>query len=359
LVNPQGTGDFATIQDAIDATFSGDTVKLADGVFTGDGNRGLDFGGKGITVCSESGNATLCVIDCQGDPGSPHSGFYFHSGEDTLSIVRDIGITGGYNVYGGAVSCIGSSPKFVGCRISYNEATAKGGGFYFEDAPSAVIIGCRIVWNESQGNGGGIYVDGSGPAVVASRISANTASMSGGGMYSIGGFETVYDCTISGNYASEGGGIYAFGSTPEITNTTVSGNSASYQGGGAVCRSSTLVLFDKSILWGNCAYSGAQAYLRDSELVLNCCAFERGGVQGSGEVGETNGVVTEDPIFCLPYGCASAPTEDGDYAVSANSPCLPFDSPCHEQIGILKLGCGPDSPVTPSSWGLIKSLFRR
>ena len=38
LVNPDGTGDYAVIQDAVDAAaVSGDIVELADGIFTGSG----------------------------------------------------------------------------------------------------------------------------------------------------------------------------------------------------------------------------------------------------------------------------------------------------------------------------------
>jgi hypothetical protein len=359
-VNPEGSGDFATIQQAINASSDGDSVELSDGVFTGPGNCDLDFGGKQIVVLSQSGNATRCIIDCQGSPSSLHSGFRFHSGEDTLSVVRDINITGGYDVFGGAINCIESSPKIVGCRISENEASAKGGGIYFEGSGSsgAVVSGCRIVWNQSEADGGGIYFSECGPKIIRSRISANTALVNGGGLYSLSGCETIYDCTISGNYSFEGGGIYLFGSTPIVENSTIVGNRASFRGGGAVCRSSAVGTFLRSVLWGNCAFNGPQAYLRDSEIILSCAAFERGGINGSGQVGEINGTVNEDPIFCLPYGCASAPTEEGDYAVSANSPCLPFDSPCGEQIGILKTGCGPDSRVELNSWGMIKAMFK-
>ena len=41
VVKPDGTGDFPTIQAAIDAAYHGDVIELTDGVFTGDGNRDL------------------------------------------------------------------------------------------------------------------------------------------------------------------------------------------------------------------------------------------------------------------------------------------------------------------------------
>jgi pectin methylesterase-like acyl-CoA thioesterase len=50
VVRPDGSGDFPTIQAAIDAAIDGDTVELADGTFRGDGNRDPDYLGKAITV---------------------------------------------------------------------------------------------------------------------------------------------------------------------------------------------------------------------------------------------------------------------------------------------------------------------
>ena len=50
VVLPDGTGDFPTIQAAIAAVADGDVILLAAGTFTGEGNRDLDFLGKGITV---------------------------------------------------------------------------------------------------------------------------------------------------------------------------------------------------------------------------------------------------------------------------------------------------------------------
>ena len=85
-----GSGDYLTTQEGIDATADGDEVVVCDGTYTGDGNRDLDFHGKAITVRSANGPED-CIIDCQDDG----RGFYFYSGETTASVVDGYTIQNG------------------------------------------------------------------------------------------------------------------------------------------------------------------------------------------------------------------------------------------------------------------------
>ena len=87
-------GPKRTIQAAINASFSGDTIRVADGVYTGAGNQDIDFGGRDITLASESGSAR-CAIDLQANSRDPHRAFFFHTGESGAAIVEGFAIRGG------------------------------------------------------------------------------------------------------------------------------------------------------------------------------------------------------------------------------------------------------------------------
>lgn len=122
IVEPDGGGDFATIQEAIDAAQELDVVELANGVYQGEGNRDIDFLGKAITVRSQSGIPDSCVIDCGGSSDEEHRGFSFVSGETDASILEGIAVRWGYMHDGGGITCQYSSPLLVNCILSQNIA---------------------------------------------------------------------------------------------------------------------------------------------------------------------------------------------------------------------------------------------
>jgi hypothetical protein len=82
--------DFSTIWAALDGASNGDTIIVRDGIYTGAGNKNLDFGGKAVTLRSENG-AENSVIDCQGDG----RGFYFRTGETLLTVIDGFWIING------------------------------------------------------------------------------------------------------------------------------------------------------------------------------------------------------------------------------------------------------------------------
>ena len=149
-VDDDGPADFDNIQAAIDDANSGDTVIVADGNYTGSGNRDLDFGGKAIIVRSENG-PNNCIIDCE----NSGRGFYFHSNEGHDSVVDGFTIINGYSSYSGGGICmmvdwdtwVSSTPTIKNCIICYNNTDGTGGGIYFyatEHQKGPIITNCVI-----------------------------------------------------------------------------------------------------------------------------------------------------------------------------------------------------------------------
>jgi hypothetical protein len=152
---------YSTIQDAIDAANNGDTVIVAEGTYTDNGNRDIDFKGKAITVRSTNPNdpdiVAATIINCGASELEPHRGFYFHSGEDANSIVKGFTITDGYAtdswpdyIGGGAILCEESSPTIANCIITGNSTNVLGSAIYCYDS-SPIIINNTITSNSTYG----------------------------------------------------------------------------------------------------------------------------------------------------------------------------------------------------------------
>jgi len=217
-VDDDGPADFNNIQAAINDANDWDTVLVADGIYTGPGNRDIDFMGKAITLKSENGPEN-CAVDCNGTQEYPHRGFYFHSGEDPNSIVSGFTITNGY-LYendGAGIYLYESSPTLDNCVITNNEVKAPfgpggdvhGGGIYCGPNSSPTIINCIIsdniisfnIGGWSIGYGAGIYCSStSDPTILICTISRNRDSAAySGGIYNDGGDLTLTKCVFTGN----------------------------------------------------------------------------------------------------------------------------------------------------------------
>ncbi len=164
--------EYSTIQAGLVAAYSGDTVLVADGIYTGEGNRDINFMGRAIHLMSENGPET-CIIDCQGTEEDRNRGFWFRNSEDPDSILDGFTIRNGYAYDGGGIRIdINCSPTITGCIITGNTAIRDGGGIccYMADP---VITGNLFSCNRALGAGGGIYCEDSQPLIGGSSPEAN------------------------------------------------------------------------------------------------------------------------------------------------------------------------------------------
>ncbi|MHC4497796.1 MAG: hypothetical protein ACYS21_01630, partial [Planctomycetota bacterium] len=201
---------YPTIQEAIYRAWDTSTIWAATGIYTGEGNRDIDFLGKVVTVSSMDPNdpdvVAATIIDCNATEAEPHRAFYFRRAEEANSVLTGFTITNGYESLGGAIFCFHSNPTIANCIIRTNKAETYGGAIS--------CIECS-------------------PTITNCFISANAAKF-GGGISCSDGSTAIANCTLSGNKAESGGGIVCYIGSPTIINCTVIGNSAA-MGGGVVC----------------------------------------------------------------------------------------------------------------------------
>lgn len=218
---------FATIQRGINAAGHGDTVVVAEGVYTGIGNKDLDYAGRAISVQSAQGPYNT-IIDCQGSG----RGIAFQSGEGPDAVFSGFTILNGNADRGAGIYCLSSSPTISDCVISGNDGIYCA-GIYCRDNSNALIIDCVISSNAGY-YAGGVRIVRSNAQLLNCVIADNTATDSGAGIRCDFGpaHPMIQNCTVTGNVSNvTGGGIWsAESSHPTMSNCIIWGNSAAAQG---------------------------------------------------------------------------------------------------------------------------------
>jgi len=362
-VNADGTGDYPTIQAALDAAANDDVVELTDGTFTGDGNRDVDFLGKTVVVMSASGDPEACVVDCEGSSSDPHRGFIFQTQEPQTAGLRGIQVTGGWvegDPEGGAVLCDGqsrptiegclfvgnekaaifchghSAPLITGCRFDQN-AGHYGAGVSLEEG-TATITDCVFTENAAS-RGAGVHVYASSATIEDCRFIGNTAGNAGGAIALLyGGSATMSRCTFEGNTAGQSGAVDLHVGTGTMEECTFVGNTAGMGGAISTSKVSQLAIrsctfYDNTAMQASAIFGGeytvaientviafnndGPAIYNESHVTLICCNIfgNEGGdwVGGIEDQYGINGNISEDPLFCDP--------ENGDLSLDAASPC--------------------------------------
>jgi hypothetical protein len=353
-VHPDGSGDFPTIQAALDAAAGGDDVVLTNGTFQGPGNVDLHFLGKAVTLRSQSGDPATCTIDCRGAGGG--RGLNFDAGETRGTRVESITVKGGYVFY----------PEWPG-----------GGGAYCYDSSPTLH---NLVFTEcGASNGNGISTYGGSPLLHECTFSHSMVTLPsmGGAIYTLGSDLEIEDCVFYWNSSSEGGAIWSSGgATLHIIRTAFTANIGS--GAALWCHDSTVELADCTLfhnLWDDAQVrlsgeshltanhtiiafadmgNAAVQCLDGSTAMLSCCDVY--GNSGGDWVGclagqaAANNNMWADPVFCS--------MDNIDPHLRSDSPCAEANNAGCGQIGALGVACDGPVPVRFQSWGQIKSRFR-
>lgn len=311
-INNSGTGDAPTIQAGVDSASFYDTVLVADGVYTGEGNRDISFKGKPILVMSENGYEQT-VIDCQGSIAEPHRGFIFNHGETQGAILSGFTIMNGYVNWatgipnGGGIYCSQSSPTIRNNIITNNYAYSQGGGIYCY--LTHAVIDSNIIIGNTAGGGGGILLSGStSPPTITNNILYDNYGQSGSAIFSNHvPSPIIRNNTIVANRTDDGAPLFLYNSSPSVDNNIISFNEG----------------------------TEVVACFSNSNPTLSCCnVFGNAGGDWIGCIADQdglNGNFSADPIFC--------DTSVGNLMLYEISPCTPDNNSCSELIGALDIGC--------------------
>jgi parallel beta helix pectate lyase-like protein len=390
-IEADGTGDYATIQAAIDASQSGDSILLANGRYQGDGNRDLVVGNHDLLIQSVSGQPINCIIDCDGAPGEPHRGVTIMSKDRSRITIEGITIEDGYAVGGGggarigpnatvvlrnlifrvhqvvAVFCDGASPTILQCAFKNNldGAISISGG-----APS--ISACTFTDNYVDDRGAAIDFSATALAISDCVFSRNSAFFGGAALYGFNSAPdsqltvTVTNCTFSDNTAGyHGGAGYVIGTKIKFVACSFLRNAASGNGGGLWFTFQSIVSMDNCLFYGNHGAQGAAMKSTASTVALTrtIVASNVGGypvlcdtVPGPSSITFTcsdiygnemadwtgcieaqhgvDGNIALDPLFC--------DSSIDDFRLQTVSPCAEPNSGCGN-MGPLTVGCDPGS----------------
>jgi hypothetical protein len=379
LIEDDGSGDAPTIQAGIDSAAAADTVLLAEGTFTGPGNRDIDFAGKAITVRSDAASVYDCMVDCQGSSGDPHAAFIFDNNETASSVLENITITGGYRSSAGAVAVYYSSPTITGCVFAGNTAATAGGALDMINSV-ATLTNCHFISNLSLSAGGAVFMEGSSPTMTDCNFSWNNAVHNGGALDCHGNSPSMTGCIFQRNSGERGGAVHMDnGCTASFAYCRFSDNRSAAVGAAVRCSGSSPT-FENCSFAADSAGSGGVIHLGNADapgftntvvafskagsavecdgvgtgVGLACCDIY--GNAGGDWVGciavhaGINGNMSSDPRFC------NIPT--GDLRVEECSPCMPDHNDCGVFIGAQGQGCGCGESTEPTTWGAIKATYR-
>jgi MYXO-CTERM domain-containing protein len=337
-VDPNGGAEFASIQPAIDAAVSGDSITLAPGTYnervviavggieiTGvDGAASTSIVGDGLAplftiqpdtdalitltglTLTNTGDsaiyATGTSLDIDGviivDSGALDiDGGAIYSYQSTISM-GDSTITDSIGFNGGAIHLDASSITLSDCELSNNSGEF-GGAIYGAHESSITDEGSSFSYNSSIASGGALYFENLDdqdlpPNVVSlsgSTVTGNSSGLYGGAIATFfNGQVTIDNSTITHNYAYDDGAglfIYYLYGEVNISNSTISNNTGQYNtGGGIYAYAYTDLFIENSTINQNASYShggGIYAYNRcEVDITGSNISYNASGLAGGG-----------------------------------------------------------------------------
>ena len=291
-VAPGTAAEFASIQAAINAAANGDTIIVAEGLYS----ENINIGGKNIVLSSTNPGDVAVTANTVIDGGGNASVVTFSGSEDETCVLSGFTIQNGM-AHGGGGGILGQGTKAL---IEHNVITGNGaeqGGGGGIALCHGMVRNNTISNNWSEADGGGLF--GCEASILNNVITGNITDEDGGGLDDCDG--PVENNLIMGNIAGDDGGG-ASGCDGAVQNNTVVGNLAENTGGGLNgCRG----MIRNCIVWDNRGVSSGVAQIAESNAPLYCCIqnWSGGGIY-----------TTSNPLFVDELQL--------DYHLQGGSPCI-------------------------------------
>jgi uncharacterized repeat protein (TIGR01451 family) len=275
------TGFYATTLDAQGqgrvVHITGSVNPTVEGLHLTDGNAGVDEGG-GVYI----ENATVAISRCQAynNTANAAGGLYLNGGSATL----------------------------ISNTVRHNEVTGEwtgGGGLYLENCNAATLVGNTVSDNTNSGSysdGGGLFLGTCDAAVRENVFTGNKATDRGGGIYLVDSDVTLESNRVSGNQATgdDGGGVAALGGNTTLISNTVSSNTSDEHGGGLYLTGSGVVTMTGNTIVGNTGgNSGGGVYLSKDATLVNNAICDNTAEGQSVDTGHGGGIVLGSGVATL------------------------------------------------------------
>lgn len=332
-----GSGDFPTIQAAINGAHPGDTIVLGPGRYTwteqgtstGYGMVFLNVDRQDIELRSESGpEETILDAESQGrhmyflahNHGFRMQGLTFENGN---AIGQDLGVQ-----KGGAIVLHATAPVIRDC-VFRNNIAVWGGAIVLAGSCAPFVLDCRFEGNIATQRGGAVFLMQSVRWSYWKNCDfrGNTASLTGGAIAASHSWFHLIDSAMYANFADgSGAALDIRDSLFHLTGNTIAANVSPGVSGVNVRWFSTGSIASTILAFG----SGPGLGLSDSELSVGCTDLFGNEFESTLPAGcvDLGGNIYVDPQF--------VDLEGGDLRLRPGSPCLPTTE--SEPSGCARIG---------------------
>ena len=340
--DPNDPNAYLTIEAAVEAAASGDTVMVADGLYEMPTNLigTMIHIQKSLIICSEGG-AGQCIIQ-----GRDYSQI-FRVDESVLNVtiqgftIRQSRYSQGAAIYGetagqinvvdcnfedntafdrdgGAIYMERGQIHVSNCHFVNNTANDDGGAVACNENATLLMEDCVLISNHSEDNGGALFCRDTQVTLRRCRLYGNQCDSNGGAGYIRDGRSHFQNCIFSGNQGNDdGGAVYVRDAWAMVVHCSIYGNQANGQGGGLASNDRSSIIVYGSVLWDNQDRDGhnASAQVTETTATLAYDCIQNWPPQDT--------ILTLDPLFVDADGLDNVVgTIDDDLHLQASSSCI-------------------------------------